>query len=577
MMWDWLIVGSGFGGSVSALRLAEKGYSVLVLERGRRWDAKDYPDTNWNLRKWLWIPEIGFRGFFKMTFLRHITALSGVGVGGGSLVYANTLPTPGEEFFRAKGWGHLADWYHELAPHYQTARNMLGVTDNPLETAPDRALRSVAARMGREDHYRTVPVGVYFGEPGVAAEDPYHGGKGPDRTGCNFCGGCMTGCRFGSKNTLDQNYLWLAERLGVTVKPDTEVTWVRPVGQGDARDLGTAPVLESISPSARYLVSARERSGPLRTLSHTYEARNIVFAGGVMGTVDLLLRLKQSPNGLPRLSRRVGDRVRTNTEVLVGVTTQRRDLDLSEGVAITSYLQTDAQSSVQPVRFSPGSGFFRLLATPHAPGKTLFRRLLGAAGRTVRTPLRSLRTFLVPDWARYTTTLLYMRTLEGYIRLTSGRGLFSWFRPGLKSAPGDGPVPSAAIPEATELAEAFAEEVDGYVGSLVTETIFGIPTTAHILGGACMGTTKEEGVIDHRHRVFGYDGLYVIDGSAVSANPGVNPSLTITALAERALSFIPEKGIPDKDAVDASAEGSQNPPAEGPGGTGPEEPAGDTE
>lgn len=532
MVWDWVIIGSGFGGSVSALRLAEKGYSVLVLEKGGRWNQDDFPKSNWNLKRWLWVPAIGFRGFFNMTFLRHVTALSGVGVGGGSLVYANTLPTPEDGFFSADEWGDLADWQNELAPHYETARRMLGATDNPLETAPDRALRAIAGRMGREDHFRTAPVGVFFGEAGVTVPDPYHSGEGPERTGCTMCGGCMTGCRHGAKNTLDQNYLWLAEHLGVTVKADTQVTWVQPLKGGDTEAPG--------GPGGRYQVRAREGRRPFTKADRTYRARNVIFAGGALGTVELLLRLGKSPDGLPGLSHRVGDRVRTNSEVLVGVTTQRRDLDLSEGVAITSILRTDDHSYVEPCRFSPGSGFFRLLANPHAPGKTVFRRLWNALTRVLRDPARSVRALLVPDWARYTTALLYMRTQEGYLRLTSGRPPFSWLSSGLRSGKGDGPVPTAAIPEATALAEEFAEEVDGYVGSLLTETLLGIPTTAHILGGACMGRTKDDGVIDNRHRVFGYTGLYVIDGSAMSANPGVNPSLTITALAERAMASIPD-------------------------------------
>jgi len=533
MTWDWLIVGSGFGGSVSALRLAEKGCSVLVLEKGGRWQEDDFPKTNWNLKKWLWIPGIGFRGFFKMTFFRHLTALSGVGVGGGSLVYANTLPTPEDEFFKATEWGQLADWKTELEPHYETARKTLGATDNPLETAADRALRAVAEKLGRKDHFRTAPVGVFFGDPGVTVSDPYHRGHGPDRTGCTHCGGCMTGCRYGSKNTLDKNYLWLAERLGATVQADTEVIWVSPSKvEGDEAS--------SRESSGEYTVTAREKTGFLRSATRSYRAKNVVFAGGALGTVELLLRLGRRPEGLPHLSEQVGDRVRTNSEILVGVTTQRRDLDLSEGIAITSILRTDDQSYVEPCRFSPGSGFFRLLATPHAPGKTLLRRLGNAAKRVFQSPRRSLRALFVPDWARSTTALLYMRTQEGYLRLTSGRNIFSCFSPGLKSLKGAGPVPTAAIPEATELAERYAEEVDGYVGSIVTETLFGIPTTAHILGGACMGATAADGVIDHQHRVFGYPGLFVIDGSAMSANPGVNPSLTITAMAERAMAFIPD-------------------------------------
>jgi cholesterol oxidase len=268
----------------------------------------------------------------------------------------------------------------------------------------------------------------------------------------------------------------------------------------------------------------------------------VVFAGGVLGTVELLLRLKNDPGGLPNLSDRVGESVRTNSEVLIGVTTQRRELDLSEGIAITSIYQTDDHSSLQPCRFSAGSGFFRILVTPHSPGRTLLQRVRNGTARLLRSPLRALRAFLTPDWARRSTALLYMRSLEGYLRLASGRGILTGLRPGLISMEGDGPSPTASIPEATQLADDYAQEVDGYVSSLVTEAFFGTPTTAHVLGGACMGETKEEGVIDHRHRVFEYDGLFVIDGSAISANPGVNPSLTITALAERAMFFIPDHG-----------------------------------
>jgi cholesterol oxidase len=460
-----------------------------------------------------------------MTFLRHLTSLTGVGVGGGSLVYANTLPIPKAEFFEAPDWGHLAIWKEELEPHYQTARRMLGTTENPKLTLQDRALQSVAASIGRSEHFEPTQVAVYFGEPEVTVPDPYHGGSGPDRTGCVFCGGCLTGCRHGAKNTLDFNYLWFAQRLGVEIRSDTEVTWIRPLG---GREGG-------------YEVTAVETTTRFRRRTRRFRARRMILAGGVLGTVELLLRLRRRHDGLPLLSESLGDRVRTNSEVLVGVTSQRRDLDMSEGIAITSILHTDSHSHIEPVRFSTGSGFFRLLAMPHAPGRNLGTRLLNAMKGIFRHPLRTFRTLAVPDWARYTAVLLYMRTLEGHIRLRLGRKPSRLFRLGLKSAPGRGPLPSAAIPEATDLVERFAAEVDGVPGSLVTETLCGVPTTAHILGGCCMGETKADGVIDHRHRVFGYDGLLVVDGSAVSANPGVNPSLTITALAERAMTFIPAK------------------------------------
>lgn len=528
-VWDWLIIGSGFGGSVSALRLAEKGYSVLVLEKGRRWSDEDFPTTNWNLRKWFWAPAIGFRGFFKMTFLRHITALSGVGVGGGSLVYANTLPMPKEGFYRTPGWGHLADWKRELAPHYDMALRMLGASDYPAETPADVSLRRVAKKLGREEHHRPVPVGVFLGEPNVTVPDPYHGGRGPHRTGCTHCGGCMTGCRFGAKNSLDKNYLWLAESLGTTVLPEVEVTDVKP-----------DPELE-----AAFRIHARGGRGAEDPGPSTYRTKNVIFAGGVLGTVDLLLKLRSDRSSLPGLSAAIGDRVRTNSEVLMGVTTRRRDRDMSEGAAITSILHTDERSSLEPVRFSRGSGFLRLLATPHAPGKTFPRRILNAIVRVLKEPLRFLRAWFVPDWARFTSILMYMRTTDGFIRLEPRHTRGSGQSTGLRSTKGGGTPSTAAIPEATELADAYAREVDGHVCSFLTETLFGIPTTAHILGGACMGDSAESGVIDHKHRVFGYPGLFVIDGSAVSGNPGVNPSLTISAMAERAMSLVPPKAAPE--------------------------------
>ena len=554
-IWDWLIIGSGFGGSVCALRLAERGYSVLVLEKGRRWEDVDFPTSNWNLKRWLWMPLLGFRGPFNMTFFRHLTALSGVGVGGGSLIYANTLPTPENGFFDAEEWGHLADWRTELAPHYETAREMLGSAVNPKDTPADRALQSVASRTGREEYFHPAPVAVFFGDPGVTVPDPYFGGRGPDRTGCTFCGGCMTGCRYGAKNTLDRNYLWLAERSGAIIRADTEVTWVHPAAASSFHPSSSAAEQTT---EGGYVVTARERVGLLGRRVSRYNARNVVFASGVLGTVELLDRLRRQPSGLPELSPRVGDRIRTNSEVLVGVTTIKDDLDLSEGVAITSVLKTDAHSSVEPCRFSSGSGFFRLLAMPHAPGKTLAGRFFSAWKRFFRSPVRSLRALTVKDWARRTTILLYMRTHEGYLRFSARRSRLGRWLPGIRSHLGDGPAPTAAIPEATAIADGVAEEIDGYVGSILTETLLGVPTTAHVLGGACMGGNANEGVIDHRHRVFGYDGLFVVDGSAMSANPGVNPSLSITAMAERAMSFIPEK---DAGESDREGKGRREPPA----------------
>ncbi|QDG50498.1 GMC family oxidoreductase [Persicimonas caeni] len=522
--WDWIIVGSGFGGSVSALRLVEKGYKVLTIEKGRRFEADDYPKTNWDLPRWMWKPEVGMKGLFQMSFMQHVTVLHGVGVGGGSLVYANTLPTPSDDFFAAESWSHLSDgWKDELEPHYETARRMLGATKYPNRSPAEDVLEEIAEDMGRSEHFDNTTVAVYFGEPGEEVDDPYFDGEGPTRTGCIECGACMTGCRYNAKNSLDHNYLWLAERRGLTIEAETEVTSVRP------RDGGG------------YVVETRpslDRSKPART----FTADKVVFSGGVMGTVPLLLQLRQDPDALPNLSPRVGDSVRTNNEALLGIIQPDTDEDLSQGVAITSILHTDEHSHLEPVRYGKGSGFFRLMGLPHAPGSNPISRLAGAAAGFLRQPWRWTKALLTSDWARRTQILLYMRTLESTLSFRLGRSVYTGFRKGLVSKLDDpDKAPAAFMEEATELAERWAEKVGGVAMGLLTETLMGTPSTAHILGGACMGATAEEGVIDADHRVHGYDGLYVIDGSAISANPGVNPSLTITALAERAMSKIAAK------------------------------------
>lgn len=520
---DFAIVGSGFGGSVSALRLVQKGYRVLVLEKGRRFAREDFPKSNWQLHRWLWVPRLGWRGLFKMTFFRHATVLSGVGVGGGSLVYANTLPRPKRAFFAAPGWGTLADWEHELAPHYDTALRMLGATVNPHQTRTDHVMRELARELGKEQEFGPTTVAVYFGEPGVTVPDPYHGGEGPARTGCEYCGGCMLGCRHGAKNTLDQNYLYLAEKRGALVQADSEVEWVRPHADGG------------------YELRVRHDGKGEPRGRRTVRARQVVFAGGVLGTVPLLLALKESPQGLPNLSERVGHFVRTNSEALLGVHSSRADIDFSQGIAISSILHTDEHSHLEPVRYPKGSGFFRLLAAPIGSGANAFTRLLAAAGFMLRHPWRTLRMLGTADFARSTMILLYMRTLEGHLRMTLGRSLHTGFARGLVSEVTGGPTPEANMPAAVDLASRIAAQVDGTPLCMVNELVLNVPTTAHILGGCTMGDSAATGVIDHRHRLFGYEGLYVVDGSAVSANPGVNPSLTITALAERAMSFIEPK------------------------------------
>jgi cholesterol oxidase len=516
--YDYVIIGSGFGGSVSALRLTEKGYKVLVLEKGKRLGSPDFPHTNWNLKKWLWLPLFRFFGFFKITWFRHITVLSGVGVGGGSLVYANTLPVPKQEFFQASSWSHLADWQHELKEFYPLASKMLGTVTCPRLENGDKSLRTLAQQMGKEADFEQTRVAVFFGDPEKTVPDPFFNGKGPDRSGCTFCGGCMVGCRFNAKNTLDKNYLYLAERGGASIRPESLVYDVHSITGKDE--------------TQGYRVFWRSTTSFGRRDSAT--CSGVIFSGGVLGTVKLLLRLKKRT--LPNLSDKVGSRVRTNSESLIGVTTFDKDGIFSDGIAISSILHTDEHSHLEPVRYPSGSGFWRLLGAPLAQGRSVLTRLLKIMLDLILHPLKNLKVYFVRDWAKRTQILLFMQTLDSTLRLK--QGIF-----GMKTTTEQGRRPTAFIPDAGALARRYATLVNGKPMVLLTETLFGIPTTAHILGGAVMGRDENEGVIDKDNKVFGYKNMYVCDGSMISANPGVNPSLTIAALSERAMSKIPEKRL----------------------------------
>ncbi|MEY4582390.1 MAG: hypothetical protein RL701_7093 [Pseudomonadota bacterium] len=517
-LYDYVIVGSGFGGSVSALRLVEKGYKVLVLEQGSELKAEDFPKTNWDIKRWLFSPKLGFHGLFQIKPFAHVQVLAGAGVGGGSLTYANTLPIPKRGFYASPAWSGLADWEKELAPHYHTARRMLGAAPTNFLSPADALLKELAKERGTPEAFEKPHVAVFMGEPGVTVKDPYFGGEGPDRVGCTKCGSCMTGCRDGAKNTLDKNYLYLARKRGLELRADTEVVHVAPLVQGG------------------YRIRALSGRDYYQRTEQVIDTQHVIFSAGALGTNQLLLRLKDDPTALPKLSDQVGRRVRTNSESLICVTVPNSKEDHSTGIAINSLLQTDEHSHLEMVRYGGGSGFFRTLVTaPHVRGAGLVLTLLRVLFAMMKRPLLTLRTLFVRDWARSTMILLYMRSTEGTLRFVRSRLL------GINTRIDTGERPSASMPEATELALEIAKKAGGVAKSLFYEQLFNVPTTAHILGGSCMGASAETGVIDHQHRVFGYDGLYVIDGSAVSANVGVNPSLTICALAERAISFIPMK------------------------------------
>ena len=526
MDWDFVIIGSGFGGSVSALRLTEKGYRVLVLEKGRRLKAGDFPESNWSLRRFLWLPRLGFRGLFKMTFLEHVTALSGVGVGGGSLVYANTLPVPKDPFFQAPSWSRLADWKTELAGPYRTVRRMLGSIRNPKLTYPDQVVREVGRELGREDHFEPTEVAVYFGQPGETVPDPYFGGEGPDRTGCILCGGCMLGCNHGAKNTLDQNYLYLAEKRGLRIEPDTEVDLGQAPGRGRLRSHG--PPGNRTAAGAERPADLHRRPGRLRRGGAGHRAAPAEAEGACLRPPGPL----RPPRRFRPDQFRGADGGRHPPAGPGPVPGHRPGFHPPHGRAL-------------PPRAGAVSGRGRVLPPAHAA--PCARRTGWCSGSRTpwawcsATPSARSRPTWCPTGPSTTMILLYMSTVDGHLRLRLGRGLRTGFRRRAVSEPGDGPMARAWTPEATDLGQRVARRLDGYPISLVTETLLGIPTTAHILGGVPMGDSAATGAIDHRHRLFGYDGLYVVDGSAISANPGVNPSLTIAALAERAMAFIPRQ------------------------------------
>jgi len=527
-VFDYVVIGSGFGGSVSAMRLTEKGYRVLVLERGKRYRDEDFAHSNWNIWKYLWLPAARCCGILQISPFRDVLVLHGAGVGGGSLGYANVLMEPSDELFESPAWHHLADWKAILQPHYATARRMLGIAPNPRLWAADTVLSEIARELGQEHTVRPTTVGAFFGTPGVEVPDPYFGGAGPRRKGCIHCGACMVGCRHNAKNTLVKNYLYFAELRGAVVRPESEVCDIRPLSPGQPD-------------GARYELHYRRSTAWLFSPARRVRARDVVVAAGTLGTLRLLFRCRDITRSLPRISRRLGEMVRTNSESLLGVVSRNLKTNYSEGIAITSIFQADPVTAIEPVRYPAGSDLMRFLSGPLLDSGTVGDRLRASVADIFKRPLDFLRTHVLPGWARRTTILLVMQTEDNRIQLRLGRGLLTLLRRGLVSAPDAEQSIPAKIEVGHQVTRRFAEITNGIPSGTINEALLNVPMTAHILGGCPIGRDAQEGVIDLSCQVHNYPGLYVVDGSIVPANPGVNPSLTITALAEYAMSCVPTK------------------------------------
>jgi cholesterol oxidase len=540
--YDWLVIGSGFGGSVSALRLTEKGYRVGVLECGRRFADHEFPESTSDYKRYFWRPKIGWKGIFRLTTFKDVSVVSGCGVGGGSLGYANTLYVPPKPFFEDPQWAELTDWEAELAPHYEEAQRMLGVTMNPYDDPADALLRELGEELGVSDTYKKTPVGVYFGEPGgvrdesasedggdgaMAISDPYFGGEGPDRTPCSLCGRCMVGCPHGSKNTLVKNYLFLAEKRGAKVSPERTVIDIRPLGAGDGSD---GYEVESI------------RSGAwVRRERQIHRARGVVVSAGPLGTNTLLQRCRLG-GSLPRISSRLGELVRTNSEAILAVTVpEDYPQSLIKRVAITSSIYPDPHTHIETVTYGDDGDSMSRLYTLLTGDGTRVTRPLKLLGQILRHPRRFVQVLRPRNWSRRTIIILVMQTLDNAMALRPKQGPFKTLWLSTEQDP-ERPNPTF-IPVANQAAEWFAKRTGGVAQSSVMEAMLNIPTTAHILGGVVIGSDASRGVIDAHQCVFGYENLLVCDGSAIPANVGVNPSLTITALAEHAMSHVPVAGL----------------------------------
>lgn len=538
--YDYIIIGSGFGGSVSALRLAEKGYSVLVLEKGKRFEDKDFAKSNWQFWKYLWLPALRAHGILQISILKGVMVLHGAGVGGGSLGYANVLEVPTVETFATPAWNQNTCWGEVLRPHYETAKRMLGVDRNPKLWKADQVLQQMADEIRMGHTFRATDVGAYFGEAGVTVADPYFGGKGPARAGCQHCGGCMVGCRHNAKNTLPKNYLYFAEKNGAVIRSEVEVIDVRPWTIDD----GSPAMVDgqrSIVATPGYTITYQLSTSPWKR-KHTVYANNVIFSAGVMGTMKLLLNLRDVKKSLPKLSDRLGHMVRTNSEALLGSVARKMDINYSEGVAISSIYNYDEITRVEPVRYPDGSSLMRFLAAPLIDTDVSVPvRILKFLGWALTHPLDFAKALILPGWAHNVTILLVMQHADNRMRFRMGRSFFTLFRKGIVAEEEPGYKIHAQVKGSHELTRDFARRTNGVALGSVGENLLGLPTTAHILGGAPIGKDAIEGVVNEEFKVHNYEGMYIVDGSIMPANPGVNPSLTITALAEYAMSKIPKK------------------------------------
>lgn len=533
--YDFIVVGSGFGGSVSAHRLTEKGYRVAVMEMGRRWTPENLPETSWSVHRWFWRPKLALRGFFNMRFFRHVTILHGCAVGGGSITYATTMLRPPDKVWDMGLWAGLSDWKREMPQHYDTASRMLGVVENRILGPADKLLRSAAEQTGVGDTFYRTHVAVFQGPEGTpggtTVPDPYFGGEGPERTTCKACGGCMMGCRHNAKNTLDLNYLYLAEKYGAKVFAETQVVDVKPLGRADGSDGYEVHTVSSIS--------------HVRKNRRRFTCRGVVFSASSLGSMELLFQLRDR-GSLPNLSDRIGRHVRTNSESLIGIRVPGATDDLSKGVAIGSGIYIDEHTHIEAVRYPAGSNTMSLLSTLLTKGHPGPGRIAlwiwNVLKSAVLHPVRTYRVMSPRNWASECIILLCMQALDAHIDMAWKR---PWFWPFRKMLVSRGEKVPTFIPAANEFAEKFARQTGGVAMSMLPEILFNVPGTAHCLGGCVIADSPERGVVDYRNRVFGYKNMYVCDGSVVAANLGVNPSLTITALAERAMGFIPPRSEND--------------------------------